>query len=75
MPTTTPVITPEALTALALGLIQNLIVLVGLDVTDAQKAAITGLITSLITIGLLVYSSVVRHGQAHVEAAKMAYRP
>jgi uncharacterized membrane protein (DUF441 family) len=60
----TPDVTPEAIISIALGVVTNLIVLFGLDATDAQKAAITGLVTSVVTAAFLIHGAVVRSGRA-----------
>jgi len=59
-----PVFTYEVALALAGTIVTNLIVLVGLDLSDARKAAITGLVNGAVTIGFIIYAAVVRHGRA-----------
>lgn len=68
----TPDITPAAITALVLGVITNVIVLVGLDITDAQRAAVTGLVTAVILAAFLIHDAVIRQGRAKIAAAKAA---
>lgn len=60
----TPDFTPPAIAGIILAVITNAIVLVGLDATDAQKAAITGLVNALVVVAFLVHDAVVRHGRA-----------
>lgn len=66
----TPDFTPEAITAIVLAVVQNFIVLVVLNLSDAQRGAINGLITAVVLGAFLVHSAVVRHGRANVVAAQ-----
>lgn len=68
----TPDFTPPAITALILGAVANVIVLVGFDITDAQKAAIDGLITTGVLVAFLIHDAVVRNGRAKVAAAAVS---
>jgi uncharacterized membrane protein (DUF441 family) len=60
----TPDFTPEAIVALVLGVITNLIVLFGLDLSEAQTGSITGLVSAVVLAAFLIHSAVVRHGRA-----------
>lgn len=71
----TPDITPAAITALVLGVITNVIILVGLDLTDAQRGAITGLVTAVILAAFLIHDAVIRQGRAKIAAAQAGARP
>lgn len=65
----TPDFTPEAIAAILLGIITNLVVLFGLDLTDAQTGAITGAVSSIVLAAFLIHSAVVRHGRANAVGA------
>jgi ABC-type transport system involved in cytochrome c biogenesis permease subunit len=60
----TPDFSPEAILALVLGAIANLIVLFKLDITDAQQAAVSGIVTSVVLAAYLIHSAVIRNGRA-----------
>lgn len=64
----TPDITPGAIVSLLLGLITNVIVLIGLNITDAQKGAITGLVTAVVLAAFLIHDAVIRNGRAKAAA-------
>jgi hypothetical protein len=66
----TPDFTPEAIVSLILGVVANLIVLFGLDLTDAQEGAISGLITTGILVAFLIHSAVIRSGRARGSALR-----
>ena len=63
-PLKTPDFTPEAITALILGVVANLIVLFELDLSDARKGAISGLITTGVLVAFLFHSAIIRKGRA-----------
>lgn len=60
----TPDITPGAITALVLGVLTNVIVLVGLNLSDAQKGAVTGLVTAVVLAAFLVHDAIIRSARA-----------
>jgi hypothetical protein len=60
----TPDFTPEAIVALILGIVSNLIVLFELDLSDARKGAISGLITTGVLVAFLFHSAIIRKGRA-----------
>ena len=64
MPLKTPDFTPEAIVALALGVVTNCIVLFGLNLTDSKKAAVSGLVSAVVLGAFLIHSAIVRHGRA-----------
>jgi len=63
-PLKTPDFTPEAIVALLVGAASDIVALFVLDFSDAQKAAISGLITAVVLAAFLIHSAVVRHGRA-----------
>jgi hypothetical protein len=59
-----PVFTYETALALAATVVTNIILLLGLDLSEARKAAVLGLVNGSVTIGFLIYAAVIRHGRA-----------
>jgi hypothetical protein len=66
----TPDFTPPAIAAFVMLFITNLIVLLGVDITDTKKAAIAGLVNAVVIVGFLVHDAWIRHGRAQVAAAR-----
>lgn len=60
----TPDFTPEAIVSLVLGVVFNAIVLLAIDVSDAQKTAISGLVTTVVLAAFLIHSAIIRRGRA-----------
>lgn len=58
--------------SLVLLLVTNGIVLFGLDLTDARKSAIEGLVNGLVLTAFLVHDAIIRHGRAQAFAANPA---
>lgn len=71
----TPDITPAAITSLILLVLTNGIVLLGLDLSEARKAAITGVVNGVVLAAFLIHDAVIRQGRAKVAAAKVAANP
>jgi hypothetical protein len=59
-----PITSSEAIGAIVIGVITNLIVLFQLNLTDVQQAAIAGLVNSLLLVFVLVHGAIVRKGRA-----------
>jgi hypothetical protein len=68
----TPDFTPAGIGAILLALITNLIVLFDLDLSDAQRGAITGVVSAVVLAAFLIHDAVIRHGRANVAAAAVA---
>lgn len=68
-----PDITPAAIISIVLLIITNAIVLFGLDLTDARKSAIEGLVNGVVLAAFLIHDSIIRHGRANVAAAAAAH--
>lgn len=68
----TPDITPAAITALVLAIVTNAVLLFGLDLTDAQRGATSGLITAVVLAAFLIHDAIIRQGRAKISAAKAA---
>jgi uncharacterized membrane protein (UPF0136 family) len=66
----TPDFTPEAIVSLVLGVISNLVVLFELHLTDPQRGAISGLITTVVLAAFLIHSAVIRSGRARGSALR-----
>ena len=66
----TPDFTPEAIAALVLGFISDLVVLFELNLSDAQRGAISGLITTIVLAAFLIHSAVIRSGRARGSALR-----
>jgi hypothetical protein len=60
----TPDFTPPAIAAFVMLFVTNLIVLFGIDITDARKAAVEGLVNGIVILGFLLHDAIVRHGRA-----------
>lgn len=65
-----PVFTYETALILVGTVISDVIVLLGLDLSDAKKAAITGISNAAVAVGFIIYAAVVRHGRAVGNASK-----
>ncbi len=59
-----PVFTYETALALVATVVTNIILLLGLDLSEARKAAVLGLVNGAVTVGFLIYAAVIRHGRA-----------
>lgn len=68
----TPDFTLPALTALAVSFVTACVVLFKLDLTDAQKGALTVIVGAVCTIGWFIHDAIVRHGRAGLAAAQVA---
>lgn len=68
----TPDITPAAIVALILLVLTNGIILLGLDLTDARKSAIEGLVNGVVLAAFLIHDAIVRNGRAKAFAANPA---
>lgn len=66
----TPDFTPEAIVSIVLGVISNLVILFELDLTDAQRGAISGLVTAVVLAAFLIHSAVIRSGRARGSALR-----
>jgi predicted lysophospholipase L1 biosynthesis ABC-type transport system permease subunit len=64
MQTPDPWLTSEQFAALAATIITNVVVLLKLDVSDAQQGALLALVNAAYVIAILVHASVVRNGRA-----------
>jgi hypothetical protein len=64
----TPDVTPAAIISIALLVITNAIVLFGLDLTDARKSAVEGLVNGVVLAAFLIHDAVIRHGRAQAFA-------
>lgn len=64
MQTPDPWLTSEQFGALAVTVITNVIVLFGLDVSDARQAALIALVNTAYTVFVFVHAAVVRNGRA-----------
>jgi uncharacterized protein YegP (UPF0339 family) len=53
----TPDFTPPAIAAFVMLVITNLIVLLGVDISDTKKAAIAGLVNAVVIVGFLVHDA------------------
>jgi hypothetical protein len=53
----TPDFTPPAIAAFVMLVITNLIVLLGVDITDTKKAAIAALVNAVVIVGFLVHDA------------------
>jgi hypothetical protein len=65
----TPDFTPVGIASIVLAFITNLVVLFNLDLSDAQRGAITGLVSAIVLAAFLIHDAVIRHGRAKVAAA------
>jgi hypothetical protein len=71
----TPDITPQALGALAILLVTNVIILAGLDIGARREAALTALVNGLAVLGFLIHDAIVRHGRAAGIGSKPSSSP
>lgn len=71
MKTPDPAVSTEAIAALLVALATNLIVLFGLDLTDAQTGALVGVVNGLVVVGYFVHGLYVRRGRAEIAVAKI----
>jgi hypothetical protein len=60
----TPDITPQALGALAILIVTNVLILAGLDIGAKREAALAALVNGLAVLGFLIHDAIVRHGRA-----------
>lgn len=71
----TPDFTLPALSALAVSLATACVVLFKLDLTDAQKGALTVIVGAVCTIGWFAHDAIVRHGRSKIAAALVTNPP
>lgn len=60
----TPDFTPQAIAAFALVFLTNLLVLFGVSISDARKAAIETLLNGVAVIGFLAHDFLIRRSRA-----------
>jgi hypothetical protein len=72
----TPDFTPAQIVAGFTAILGALVVLFKLDLSDAQQAAFTTIIATLVPVGFFVADAIIRHGRArnaeNIAAAKSA---
>lgn len=70
MKTPDPALSTEAIAALLVALATNALILFQLDLTDAQTAALTGLVNGLVIVGYFVHGLLVRRKRVDVVVAE-----
>lgn len=71
----TPDVTTAQFTGLATALLGAGTVLFKLNISDAERAAIVGVIATLVPVTHMLADAIVRHGRAKTQAALIAARP